>query len=102
MNEKQQQYRVSAEDCQRAEAAAQAMERMLNSYSYKGRIQEFVRLLRLEHRTNQQSFTALCVAWLESVARDEHGHDGRNEASYQLAKEFVELVPERLRHLPLI
>jgi hypothetical protein len=46
-----------------------------------------------QHRTLQQSFTRLCVGWLEFVGSEEYGRmtDGRNEASHKFGKKFLDL-----------
>lgn len=54
-----------------------------------------------EHRTLQQNFTRLCVAWLEHLASEDH-YDLRNEASVKLAQQFVSQIPAEVRHLPTI
>ena len=58
--------------------------------------------MHYEHRTLQQNFTKMCVAWLEHLASLEPGeYDGRNEASVELAGEFMK-IPVDKRSLPLI
>ena len=55
------------------------------------------------HRTLQQSFTRVCVAWFDHLAevgaRGSGHYDMRNEASVRLAEAFQE-IPARLRQLP--
>lgn len=60
----------------------------LNSFSSKE--QEFINEMNMEHRTLQQSFTKLCLAWLENCAKEDYHFDGRNEASHKVSKEVVE------------
>lgn len=48
--------------------------------------EEFTR----EHRTIQQNFTRLCIAWLCTCASDDYRFDGRNEASHEIAKALIE------------
>ena len=60
----------------------------LNSFSSKEK--EFIEEMNREHRTLQQSFTKLCLAWLENCANEEYRFDGRNEASHTVSKELVE------------
>lgn len=69
--------------------------------SYLPDTNEFVDMMSREHRTLQQSFTRLCVAWLERLAREER-YDLRNEASVMLGREFVSRVESRFRSLPYI
>lgn len=56
---------------------------------------EFAALFTREHRTIQQNFTRLCVAWLVELAKPEARFDLRNDASVKLAREFVMKVEER-------
>lgn len=43
-----------------------------------------------EHRTHQQSITRFCRAWLAECGAEDYETDGRNEASAELGKAFVE------------
>lgn len=56
---------------------------------------QFAEMFAREHRTVQQNFTSLCVAWLEKLAKPDTYYDLRNEASVMLAREFVEKVQNR-------
>lgn len=60
----------------------------LNSFSSKEK--EFIQEMNREHRTLQQSFTKLCLAWLENCASEDYHFDGRNEASHKISKDVVE------------
>lgn len=60
----------------------------LNSFSNKNA--EFIKEMNREHRTLQQSFTKLCLEWLENCATEDYHFDGRNEASHKVSKEVVE------------
>lgn len=51
---------------------------------------EFNQLMSNEHRTLQQSFTRLCLQWIEHVANEEYRTDGRNEKSKEICKELIE------------
>ena len=72
-----------------------AISNYVNSYSsdYK----EFARLMSCEHRTLQQQFTKLCIAWLKELSETEN-YDLRNEASVK----FAQSVKDKLVNLPLI
>ena len=52
--------------------------------------QAFIQEMNREHRTLQQSFTKLCLAWLENCASENYHFDGRNEASHKVSKGIVE------------
>ena len=59
--------------------------------------EEFARLMSYEHRTLQQQFTKLCIAWLKELSETEN-YDLRNEASVKFAKS----IKDKLVNLPLI
>jgi hypothetical protein len=60
----------------------------VNTFNDKG--QEFCQAMSSEHRTLQQSFTKLCLSWLEHCASDEYRTDPRNEGSQKIARELLE------------
>ena len=60
----------------------------LNTYGDKS--PEFNKAMSNEHRTLQQNFTRLCLAWIEHCASDEYRYDGRNEASHNTSKAILE------------
>jgi hypothetical protein len=60
----------------------------LNTYGDKS--VEFNEAMSREHRTLQQNFTRLCLAWIEHCASDDYWTDGRNEASKNTAKAILE------------
>lgn len=59
---------------------------------------EFAQLMGREHRTLQQNFTKLCVAWLKHLATTEY-YDLRNEASVKFAQSIQDKLDAQL---PLI
>jgi hypothetical protein len=52
---------------------------------------EFIKSMEVEHRTLQQSFTRLCLKWIEHVASEEYRHDLRNEQAHKTCKLMMEL-----------
>lgn len=68
------------------------------------RIEDLVEHMAQDHRTLQQGFTRLAVAWLVRCAKmhDDGDFDGRNEVSAKLGKKFVERVSESERAVPFI
>ncbi len=75
----------------------------LNIISDDDEIGEFVEGFSNEHRTLQQGFTRLTMAWLRHLASlGEYQYDGRNEASVKLAKKLLEGHEDHELHLPLI
>jgi len=66
-------------------------------------VTEFVKEMSYEHRTLQQCFTGICLAWLTHLAGlKEFEYDGRNEASVRIAKMILAAVPDAKYGLPLI
>jgi hypothetical protein len=56
---------------------------------------EFCQAMSIEHRTLQQSFTRLCLKWLEHCASNEYRTDGRNEQTKKIAMELLEGFREK-------
>ena len=69
----------------------------INSFAFTNK--DFCEAMSWEHRTLQQLFTNLCVAWLNFCGSDDYPHDPRNAASHKLGKRFKEL---EVRCLPMI
>lgn len=78
---------------------ARMMSKHLNSMSNKP--DEFIEEMGNDHRTLQQSFTRLCVAWIEHLAKQKQS-DLRNDASVKFAKKVVSLTTEEDRWMPFI
>lgn len=80
---------------QRDKDIVEEISNYVNSYSsdYK----EFARLMSYEHKTLQQNFTKLCIAWLKELSETE-SYDLRNEASVK----FAQSIKDKLANLPLI
>ncbi len=64
----------------------------VNTFS---RRDEFNSAMSLQHRTLQQSFTRLCLKWLEHVSQDEYRTDPRNEQSKVVSKQLIESFKEK-------
>ena len=67
----------------------------VNTFNDKGKefceaMESMCKEMSNEHRTLQQSFTKLCLQWLEHCASDEYRTDGRNEQSQKIAREVLE------------
>jgi len=76
---------------QRAEDAVSQISRYVNGMGREPI--HFVTAMSNEHRTLQQSFTKLCMAWLEHLAEaPDYEFDLRNQASRDLAKEIFDKV----------
>ena len=78
------------------------MSDFVNCYGYNPR--DFAAQFGREHRTLQQSFTRVCLAWLRHlVTTPEHWFDLRNEASRKIAVELMRGQDvEYIDRLPLI
>ena len=55
----------------------------------------FIACMASEHRTLQQSFTRLCLRWLEHCAGIDYRYDDRNRASHETAKKLIESFREK-------
>lgn len=61
------------------------------NYSSGSGTDAFLEQMSREHRTLQQSFTRMCLQWLEQVAerKGPQNVDGRNEASQKIAEKLI-------------
>ena len=75
-------------DYEQAEDVVQAITQYVNSYLPKEN--SFIAAMDTQHRTLQQSFTRLCIKWLEHVASIDYRYDERNRASHETAKKLIE------------
>jgi succinate dehydrogenase/fumarate reductase-like Fe-S protein len=66
----------------------------VNTFSNEPR-KEFIQAMSNEHRTLQQSFTRLCLEWIEYCASQDYRTDGRNESSHSTCKAIVEAYKEK-------
>jgi len=67
--------------------------RAVNSYSFN--YKEFCKAMALEHKTLQQSFTRLCLAWIRHCAELEDWQiDGRNEFSVKVCRIIAKALDE--------
>ncbi len=76
------------------------VEGMLNSFSYRERINEFNELMLESHRTLQQSYTGLCLDWLQKLSVQKY-FDDRNKASIEIAKKIMKAIEDNIS-LPMI
>ena len=80
------------------EEVVKTMSNFVNSFSSNE--VKFAELMGQEHRTLQQNFTRLCVAWFKHLSKvKENWYDLRNEGSVKLGKAFVEKLEEDM-YLP--
>ena len=67
---------------------ALVMSDFVNSFSSDHKA--FVAEMAKDHRTLQQSFTKLCLKWIEYVASDDYRHDLRNQDSHTTCKAMIQ------------
>lgn len=79
---------------------AEAVANMVNSLAFNN--DGFCEAMCKQHRTLQQNFTRLCIAWLATCASDDYLYDGRNEASHEVAKALIESQDADFLGLPFI
>jgi hypothetical protein len=60
----------------------------------------FIQQMNSQHRTLQQAFTKLCLAWIENCAGENYRHDLRNEASHKVSKELIQKFLENNYNFP--
>jgi len=71
---------------QKAIEIAENITDYVNTFS---RRDEFNVAMSNQHRTLQQSFTRLCLKWLEHISKDEYRTDLRNQASKEIAQKII-------------
>lgn len=86
---------------ERLDNAINAMDKYVNDFSCTP--EEFAEAFGRNHRTLQQTFTGVCLAWLKFLAeRKKDGYyDLRNQASVELAAKIVKQFGDEM-YLPLI
>lgn len=72
---------------------AQRIGLLLSDVTFNSR--NVCKYLQKEHKTLQQSFTRLCIEWLNTCASDDYVFDGRNEASHTVSKSIMECIKEQ-------
>lgn len=91
------------EDREKAVAAVNVVTKTLNILSDDQRVQFFIEAMHNEHRTLQQGFTRLVLAWLKHLADLNQGqYDLRNAASVAVAKKLVSHLDKYDLHLPTV
>lgn len=82
-----------------AKEAAEMMSNFVNKMGHDNK--EFVEEMSREHRTLQQSFTGVCLAWIKYMAETDR-IDGRNEYSQKVCKKLLTNVEDWELKVPLI
>lgn len=52
-----------------------------------------------EHNTLQQTFTRLCLSWIEHVASDKYHTDVRNKQSQEVCKKLLSLFKDEMKRV---
>jgi ABC-type uncharacterized transport system ATPase subunit len=73
-------------EAMKAKVIADEITNYVNTFS---RRDEFNEAMSREHRTLQQSFTRLCLKWIEHVSKEEYRTDARNEQSKEICQKIV-------------
>lgn len=63
--------------------------------------QDFATQMLNQHRTLQQNFSNLCIAWFYKIADTEY-FDGRNQASVEVGKKIKQALGDYQPKLPHI
>ena len=74
----------------------------INTFTFD--MEKFVQAMATEHKTLQQKFTGLCLAWIETVGNEHYPIDGRNSHSHYICKDIVKFMKEHdiNSHVPTI
>jgi len=80
----------------KAQHIAEEMSNFVNSFSSDH--QTFVSEMGIKHRTLQQSFTKLCLKWIEFVGSDDYRHDLRNLDSHETCKRMIQAFKKENGH----
>jgi hypothetical protein len=64
----------------------------INPFSFDKK--SFIDAMSWQHRTLQQKFTSLCLAWITYVGGADYRTDGRNEYSHEQCAKIVKLMKE--------
>lgn len=64
----------------------------INCFNFDNK--KFVEAFDREHRTLQQQFTSLCLAWIEHVGSENYNFDGRNQYSHEQCEKVANFMKE--------
>lgn len=64
--------------------------------TFNNKAPEFISVMSYEHRTLQQSFTKLCLQWIEHVASEGYRTDARNQQSHIVAQKLLDAFREKM------
>lgn len=67
----------------------------VNTFADKETTEDFITEFCRSHKTLQQSAFRLILKLTEAIASEDYRHDGRNEASHQLAKGIINTFKDK-------
>jgi hypothetical protein len=76
----------------REELMSEQIGKNINCFNFDNK--KFVENFSREHRTLQQQFTSLCLAWINYVGSPEYRFDGRNQYSHQQCEKLNQFMKE--------
>lgn len=83
---------MNTEISEKTEQVVKDITDYVNTFS---RRDDFNGVMSREHRTLQQSFTRLCLRWIEHVSQEEYRTDPRNEQSKEICQKIVKDFKEK-------
>ena len=86
----------------REELLAEQVGISINCFNFDN--EKFVAKMDREHRTLQQQFTSMCLAWIEHVGSPDYNYDGRNEHSHAQCEKIIKFMKENniFSRMPMI
>lgn len=81
---------------EKIQTAVDALQDMMNAFTLDQN--EFNGAASHMHRTLQNSFTKLCLGWIEYTASDNYKYDLRNESGHQICSEILQAFREVQRN----
>ena len=85
---------------EQAKEQASLVSDMANNMSFNEKA--FAKAMTREHRTLQQSFTRVCIAWLKECGSEEYRFDLRNKGSNDIGKAITEFLKTYQGGLPFV
>ena len=80
---------LKGNDKENVKVAVSEMSRFVNNYGVD--LNAFCEVMSREHRTLQNTFTKLCLTWLEYTSKEEYRTDPRNQTTKDISRKLMEL-----------
>lgn len=86
----------------REELLGEQIGNTINCFNFDN--EKFIEKMDREHRTKQQQFTGICLAWIEHVCSADYNYDGRNEISHLQCEKIRKFMKENdiFSRMPMI